>query len=105
MLPSDPMTYLDYLGERTFQDELAPCGEYEDRKCGVNGTTCRQRQNSVQLLRQRLGSRGNGTGADGTAPRRDPAPGFAGGCAAGRGGAGAAMALAMLGAARRRRRR
>lgn len=62
MLPSDPMTYLDYDGDRTFKDEMASCGEYSDRTCGINGTMCRQRQNSVALLDQRLGVRGGGDG-------------------------------------------
>jgi hypothetical protein len=31
MLPSDPMTYLDYDGERTFKDEMASCGEFAGR--------------------------------------------------------------------------
>jgi hypothetical protein len=101
MLATDPMTYLPYHGERTFQDQLAPCGELENRACGINGASCRQRQNSVQLLRQRLGTRGTG----GTAQRRNYDPGLADGCAAAGGGTRAAMALAMLGAARRRRRR
>jgi hypothetical protein len=108
MLPSDPMTYLDYPGERAFQDEMASCGEYADRKCGINGNTCRQRQNSVQLLTQRLGARGNGPGDPGgvgsAAHTRDPGGMSLGGCTAGGGGAGAAMALAMLGTIRRRRR-
>jgi len=95
MLPSDPMTYLDYDGERAFQDEMAPCGEYADRKCGINGNMCRQRQNSVALLRQRLGS---STDQDESA-----GSGIPGGCTAGGGSAGVAMALAILGARRRRR--
>jgi MYXO-CTERM domain-containing protein len=103
MLPSDPMTYLDYAGERTFQDELASCGEYADRPCGINGTTCRRRQNSVELLAQRLGTRGGGP-PDTTTTDRTTAAGATGGCSTGGGGAGAAMALAVLGARRRRRR-
>ena len=68
MLASDPMTYLDYNGDRTFKDQMAPCGEFGNRMCGIEGSVCRERQNSVQLLEQRLGRRGN--------PSQDPgAPG------------------------------
>lgn len=100
MLPSDPMTYLDYDGERTFRDEMAACGEYAGRKCGINGTMCRQRQNSVALLRERLGARGGDSATD----RNTAGSGIPGGCTAGGGSAGGAMALAYLGLVRRRRR-
>lgn len=118
MLPSDPMTYLDYDGDRSFKDRMASCGEFEDRKCGINGNMCRQRQNSVQLLRERLGTRGSNT-TPGTTDNPDPddSPGSSdptddrdhdrsqlGGCAAGGGSTGIAMALALAGARRRRRR-
>lgn len=55
LLASDPMTYLPYKGNRWFQDQTAACGEKEARPCGINGSTCRAQQNSVQLLRERLG--------------------------------------------------
>jgi len=55
LLASDPMTYLTYTGNRAFQDQLASCGESTARVCGINGSTCRQQQNSVALLRERLG--------------------------------------------------
>jgi len=58
MLPEDPMTYLDYAGNRSFQDAMASCGEYSDRMCGINGSVCRDRQNSVLMLESRLGRRG-----------------------------------------------
>jgi uncharacterized protein (TIGR03382 family) len=58
MLASDPMTYLDYAGPRAFQDEMVPCGEFDDRMCGINGSVCRERQNSVAMLESRLGRRG-----------------------------------------------
>jgi uncharacterized protein (TIGR03382 family) len=102
MLPADPMTYLDYPGERTFQNEMASCGEFSDRACGINGMMCRQRQNSVALLQQRLGAHG-----ESSAPgdRNDTAgSGITGGCTAAGGSAGVAMALAYLGVLRRRRR-
>jgi hypothetical protein len=55
MLASDPMTYLQYNGKRTFKDQTVSCGEYQNRACGIAGSVCRQNQNSVQLLTQRLG--------------------------------------------------
>jgi hypothetical protein len=55
MLASDPMTYLSYSGKRTFKDQTVSCGEYQNRPCGIGGTTCRPNQNSVQLLNDRLG--------------------------------------------------
>jgi len=55
-LPSDPMTYLDYNGLKTFQDVTTPCGEFGPRPCGLpNAPVCRQTQNSFQLLRERVG--------------------------------------------------
>lgn len=58
LLASDPMTYLEYDGERSFQNEMAACGEFESRDCGINGSVCRDGQNSVALLTSRLGRRG-----------------------------------------------
>lgn len=56
LLPEDPMTYLPYAGERTFQDIDAECGELSPRPCGPPATSgCRPRQNSVRLLAERLG--------------------------------------------------
>jgi len=56
-LASDPMTYLDYNGLKTFQNTAAQCGEYQARTCGLPGTgvVCRQTQNSVSMLEQRIG--------------------------------------------------
>lgn len=106
MLPSDPMTYLDYTGDRTFQDAMASCGEYSDRACGINGTTCRRRQNSVALLEERIGRRTAAGSGSGSGPGNNPAgPGIPGGCTAAGGAAPGAMALALLGLLRRRRRR
>jgi uncharacterized protein (TIGR03382 family) len=106
MLPADPMTYLDYTGDRAFQDRMAPCGEYAGRMCGINGTMCRQRQNSVALLEERLGAAGAAaTGRDGGSGQLDPAgSGTTGGCTAVGGGGSGAMALALFGLLRRRRR-
>nr|MDQ3340937.1 hypothetical protein [Myxococcota bacterium] len=55
MLASDPMTYLQYNGKRTFKDQTVSCGEYQNRPCGIGGSVCRPNQNSVQLLNDRLG--------------------------------------------------
>ncbi len=55
MLASDPMTYLNYNGKRTFKDQTVSCGEYQNRPCGIGGSVCRPSQNSVQLLNERLG--------------------------------------------------
>ena len=55
LLASDPMTYLDYNGKRSFKDQLVSCGEFNARACGINGSVCRNKQNSVQLLTQRIG--------------------------------------------------
>ena len=55
MLASDPMTYLSYNGKRSFKDQTVPCGEYQNRACGIGGAVCRPNQNSVQLLNERLG--------------------------------------------------
>src|SRR5574338_596648 len=48
LLASDPMTYLDYNGNRSFKNQVASCGEDTQRPCGINGSTCRANQNSVQ---------------------------------------------------------
>ena len=78
MLPSDPMTYLDYDGDRDFQDEDASCGEYEPRMCGLAGHVCRTSQNSVALLGQRLGADAGGPMFGITSPSDGDtvAPGF-----------------------------
>jgi uncharacterized protein (TIGR03382 family) len=55
LLASDPMTYLNYTGNRTFKDQTVSCGESAARPCGINGSVCRPNQNSVALLRERLG--------------------------------------------------
>jgi hypothetical protein len=104
MLPSDPMTYLSYDGDRRFRDEMAPCGEFADRKCGVNGTMCRQRQNSVALLSQRLGVRGASDPSAADDQDSTAGPAMTGGCTAAGGAPGVAMALAFFGVRRRRRR-
>jgi uncharacterized protein (TIGR03382 family) len=58
-LPTDPLTYMRYDGNRSFQNQLAECGEDKARMCGVEGSaSCRGKQNSVQLLFERLGPSG-----------------------------------------------
>ena len=102
LLAEDPMSYLDYPGERTFQDDEAICGEFEARPCGIGGSICRATQNSVELLTQRLGARGTNAGNTDHDQDTTPDPGVAGGgCSAG-GGAGLALALSLLGLRRRR---
>lgn len=70
LLAADPMTYLDYNGNRSFQNQTASCGEDVQRPCGINGSTCRPNQNSVTLLTDRLGKKvgGGGTGGDAIPP-------------------------------------
>ena len=104
MLASDPMTYLDYAGERTFQNVEAPCGETGNRLCGINGNMCRQKQNSVALLTQRLGAAGGSTPPDPQSePRESSIEGV--GCSATGGGSSLVLGLAALAAFRRRRSR
>lgn len=61
LLASDPMTYLNYSGNRSFQNQTASCGESTARPCGIGGSTCRTNQNSVALLTERLGRKGGDT--------------------------------------------
>lgn len=63
MLASDPMTYQNYNGRRTFKDQLVSCGEFNNRLCGLSqNNPCFNGggQNSHQLLIQRIGA-GDGT--------------------------------------------
>jgi MYXO-CTERM domain-containing protein len=57
LLASDPMTYLQYNGLRTFKNQTASCGEDVARPCGIGGSQCRPNQNSVTLLTERLGAK------------------------------------------------
>lgn len=52
MLSSDPMTYLNYNGERSFKDQAVRCGEYDARDCDCTGPT----QNSYQEILSTFGS-------------------------------------------------
>ncbi len=58
LLASDPMTYLNYNGNRSFKNQAVSCGEDVTRPCGINGSTCRANQNSVALMTERLGAAG-----------------------------------------------
>jgi MYXO-CTERM domain-containing protein len=58
LLTADLMTYLPYDGRRWFQNMNASCGEDKARPCGLNGSTCRQTQNAVSLLIERVGMKG-----------------------------------------------
>lgn len=55
LLAADPMTYLAFDGKRAFQETLASCGEYSERPCGIGTVSCRAKQSSLLLLRERLG--------------------------------------------------
>jgi uncharacterized protein (TIGR03382 family) len=109
LLASDPMTYLDYAGERTFQDTMAFCGEYGGRMCGISGSVCRTKQNSVDLLMERVGPRPGGTppGGGSNSNPDDLESGVIGGCNAGSsgGGAGAVLLVTLAILSMRRRRK
>lgn len=51
MLCEDPMTYLANCGPKCFRDEVAACGEYEERECSCGGAG----QNSYAYLMQIFG--------------------------------------------------
>jgi hypothetical protein len=101
MLPEDPMTYLEYNGNRTFQDEMAHCGEFGQRMCGIDGSVCRQRQNSFQLLTDRLGASAS------YVPDQDESEegGINGGCSSSKGGLGFGLMLVLGHVVGRRRTR
>jgi uncharacterized protein (TIGR03382 family) len=104
LTPSDPMTYLDYDGDREFQNEMAECGEFESRDCGINGSVCRDGQNSVAVLTSRLGRRGAEDDPPGGPITTTTGP-EVGGCAAS--GSGGPLGVVLVGFAlvlRRRRR-
>ena len=107
MLPEDPMTYLTYLANRSFQDEMADCGEFGGRMCGINGSICREQQNSVALLTARLGANPNMPAPDGNDMTEAPAGGIGGGCSTtgSGGGIGFVLLLGHLVARRRTRHR
>ncbi|HEX5064021.1 MAG TPA: hypothetical protein VFV99_31795 [Kofleriaceae bacterium] len=91
LLASDPMTYLTYFGERTFQNEMASCGEYGGRMCGINGSICRTEQNSFALLSDRLGPSPSARPAEDEENAGEG--GIRGGCSAGGGGVGIGFVL------------
>jgi MYXO-CTERM domain-containing protein len=77
-LCEDPMTYLYNCGNKSFQNEDAPCGEYSARQCQCGGST----QNSVEMLDELLGLAGDVTPTPPTVSITSPgngatvAPGF-----------------------------
>ncbi len=104
LTPKDPMTYLEYAGNREFQNEMASCGEFESRDCGIDGSVCRDGQNSVALLTSRLGRR-DAEGSDASPEVPTTAGPEVGGCAAsGSGGPlwGGLVAVVLLLSLRRR---
>lgn len=73
LLASDPMTYLSYAGNRSFQDANTNCGEDSPRPCGLDaGNPCTNlgvagsttQQNSHVALLQRIGPVGELTPPD-----------------------------------------
>jgi uncharacterized protein (TIGR03382 family) len=102
MTPSDPMTYLDYDGDREFQNQMADCGEFESRDCGINGSVCRNGQNSVAVLTSRLGR--SGPEADPSGVPTTTAGPEVGGCASSGSGGPLGLVLVSLALLLRRRR-
>jgi uncharacterized protein (TIGR03382 family) len=110
LLASDPMSYLRPEGDRTFQDEMASCGETTPRQCGLGATACRVQQNSYAVLLERLGPSGyvppdepadDPTGPSVTPPEEPTEVG----CSTTGGGASLLVGLAALLGLRRRRTR
>ncbi len=64
LLAVEVMSQLPSGQVRSFQDRDVACGETTARPCGSSTAPCRATQNSVQLLRERLGD----FGGDDTAP-------------------------------------
>ncbi len=58
LLASEVMSQLSYAHARAFEDQDVACGETTARPCGIATAPCRATQNSVQLLRDRLGDFG-----------------------------------------------
>jgi uncharacterized protein (TIGR03382 family) len=58
LLAEDPMSYLEYVEDRSFQNAVSECGEYDSRPCGIDGSVCSMEQNSVTMLAERLGVKG-----------------------------------------------
>ena len=96
------MTYLEYDGNREFQNEMSDCGEFESRDCGIDGSVCRNGQNSVALLTSRLGKRNAGSDASPEVPTTTAEPEVSGCAASGSGGPLAGIAVVLLALRRRR---
>ncbi|MBA3452956.1 MAG: hypothetical protein H0T42_07685 [Deltaproteobacteria bacterium] len=106
LLASDPMTYLEYTGERTFKNQMASCGESTARPCGIGGSQCRPAQNSVTLLTERLGAKTSGTPMPPvTPPMGDGSNEITGGCSTGSSSSSLLLGFALVGLVIRRRRR
>ena len=110
LLASDPMTYLMYDGDRSFQNQTASCGEDKPRPCGINGSTCRANQNSVTLLTERLGLKNGAvppapppTTPSTPTPAGEPDPIY-GGCSTGGGHRGLLVGFGLLALVLQRRR-
>lgn len=104
MLAADPMSYLKHDEERTFQNEMASCGETVARPCGIGMTSCRAEQNSYALLLERLGPSGYEPPAmepKTDAPKAEPTEV---GCSAGGQHSGGPAGLGLLAVMLRRRR-
>ena len=105
MLAADPMSYLRHNGKRTFQDEMAACGEAMPRPCGIGMSSCRAQQNSYAILLERLGP--SGYEPEPVMEPKPDAPDDAPtevGCNAGGADAGGLVALGLLATMLRRRR-
>ncbi len=90
-LCSDPMTYLDGCGKKTFQDKTVSCGEYSPRACMCGG-----KQNSVQFMYDRLGKADPNDPGGGGAGGADPGGGGAGGAGGGDPGGGDASPVVVI---------
>src|SRR5690606_41892569 len=99
----------EYEGERTFKNQSGQCGEEvtSPRACGINGNVCRETQNSVKLLEERLGLAPQVAQPMPAGDEEIPVDVY-GGCAASDSSGSSALVglgLAALFTARRRRRR
>jgi uncharacterized protein (TIGR03382 family) len=105
MLAADPMSYLRHEGERSFQNQVASCGETVARPCGIGMTSCRAEQNSFAILLERLGPSGY-VPEPAVEPKLDAPeePATEVGCSAGGQPTGSLVGLGMLAAMLRRRR-
>jgi uncharacterized protein (TIGR03382 family) len=99
------MTYLDYDGDREFRNQDVSCGEFAARPCGINGSTCRATQNSVELLTERVGLSATGSMGSDSLPDESAGGEITGGCDTSGRGTPSSVAWIALGLACARRRR